>query len=217
MSTVIKSHDPGRNSTGIAFNLDDVSVQARQYLEQVREQAAKLVQQAQAEAAAVRNKSEADGRAQAQRKVDELVEQRLKERLGALLPTLEATIREIEKSRQAWLTQWERSAIDLAARMAERVTRRELAAEPQISQALVREALELAAGSPEVRLHLNPADHAALAAFTQELTKSCARLAPTEIVSDPKVSPGGCRVETQFGSIDQTIEAQLARLVEELK
>ena len=101
--------------------------------------------------------------------------------------------------------------------MAERVIRRELRTTPQISETLVREALELAAGSPEVRLHLNPTDHESLARYAAELARTCARLAPAEVVPDPSVSPGGCRVETRFGAIDQTVEAQLARLAEELK
>ncbi len=42
-------------------------------------------------------------------------------------------------------------------------------------------------------------------------------LGETQIVADASVSPGGCRVETRFGSIDQTFEAQLARVEEELR
>ena len=38
-----------------------------------------------------------------------------------------------------------------------------------------------------------------------------------EIIAEASVSPGGCRVETRFGTIDQTFEAQLARVEEELR
>ena len=47
----------------------------------------------------------------------------------------------------------------MAAAIARRVIRRELTRQPEIPLALVREALELAAGSAQVRIHLNPADH----------------------------------------------------------
>ena len=40
-------------------------------------------------------------------------------------------------------------------------------------------------------------------------------LGETQIVADASVSPGGCRVETRFGTVDQTFEAQLARVEEE--
>ena len=56
----------------------------------------------------------------------------------------------------------------------------------------------------------------ALAGQIERLTKEFNRLAPLEIVADPSVSAGGCRLETQFGVIDQQFESQLARLREEL-
>ena len=39
----------------------------------------------------------------------------------------------------------------------------------------------------------------------------------TEIMADAEITPGGCRVETRFGVIDQQFEAQLQRIEEELK
>ena len=41
-------------------------------------------------------------------------------------------------------------------------------------------------------------------------------LAPSAIVADDAVSPGGCCVKTKFGVIDQQIESQLRRIEEEL-
>ena len=43
-----------------------------------------------------------------------------------------------------------------------------------------------------------------------------APLANTELVADPQITQGGCRVETRFGVIDQQFEAQLARIEDEL-
>ena len=82
---------------------------------------------------------------------------------------------------------------------------------------LLREALQLAAGSGEVRVLLNPKDHQALGGQVQSLVKELSGLGPTQVVADASVSAGGCRVETRFGSIDQTFEAQLARVEEELQ
>jgi len=42
-------------------------------------------------------------------------------------------------------------------------------------------------------------------------------LGDTQIIPDAAISRGGCRVETRFGAIDQTFEAQLARIEEELR
>jgi flagellar assembly protein FliH len=82
---------------------------------------------------------------------------------------------------------------------------------------LIREALQLASGRGSVRLLLNPNDHRALGGQVHLLVEEMAGLGETQIVADAAISPGGCRVETRFGSIDQTFEAQLARIEEELR
>ena len=87
---------------------------------------------------------------------------------------------------------------------------------PDAPLKLVREALELAAGSPTLRVFLNPADYETFKGQVELLAKECARSAQTEIIADPDVTPGGCRLETRHGVIDQQFEAQLARIEEEL-
>ena len=53
-------------------------------------------------------------------------------------------------------------AIHVAASIAGRVIRRPLPGMPEVTLNLIREALELAAGSPQLRIHLHPSDHDAL-------------------------------------------------------
>jgi flagellar biosynthesis/type III secretory pathway protein FliH len=100
--------------------------------------------------------------------------------------------------------------------MAERIIRRQLEREPEITLQWIREALQMAAGAADVALHLNPADHTLLGSRAKQLAQSLSGLAPTTIVADPAVSPGGCVVQTRLGRIDQQIESQLARIQEEL-
>ena len=63
---------------------------------------------------------------------------------------------------------------------------------------------------------MNPDDMRSLRDQVQKLLNPYASLAATELVADETISPGGCRVETEHGVIDQQIEAQLARISEEL-
>ena len=43
------------------------------------------------------------------------------------------------------------------------------------------------------------------------------RVAETEIVPDPAIGVGGCKVTTEYGEIDQQFEQQLRRIAEELQ
>ena len=125
-------------------------------------------------------------------------------------------VRDVRDAKHDWLTHWEKSAVHVAAEIAGRLIRGELARQPEIPLKLVREALELAAGSTRLRILLHPKDYQTLSRQVEVLVKELSGLAQAEVVADAGISPGGCRVETAFGQIDQQFEAQLARIEEEL-
>lgn len=214
MSTVIKASQ--QSARGVAFNFDDLSVEADAYLDKVRGKANQIVAQAARDAVAVRQAAEAEGRQLAQKTIDEMLDRKLAAQLETVLPALRAAVSEIQISKQGWLAHWERQAVHLATAIASRICRRELARQPEITVQLVREALELAGGGGRVRLLVNPDDHAALGRQLERVVSETTRLSPTEIVADPRISRGGCRAETEFGAIDQQFEAQLARIEQEL-
>ncbi len=214
MSTVIKASQ--QSTRGVAFNFDDLSHQADAYLDKVRGKANQIVAQAARDAVAVRQTAEAEGRQLAQKALDEMLDRKLAAQLETVLPALRAAVSEIQISKQGWLAHWERQAVHLATAIAGRICRQELARQPEITLQLVREALELAGGGGRVRLLLNPDDYAALGRQIERVVSEATRIASTDIVADPRIARGGCRVETEFGAIDQQLEAQLARIEQEL-
>ena len=104
----------------------------------------------------------------------------------------------------------------MATAIAQRLIRRELTGHPEITLSLLREALELAAGNSQLRIHVHPEDHRTLGKQVEMLVEELSGLADAELVADEEISRGGCRVETRFGTIDQQFEAQLKRIEEEL-
>ena len=216
MPTVIKAGDPQRVPRGASFNFDDMAQQAQAYLKQVREQAEQIVAQARADAEGLRQRAEREGRAAGERAIAELVERQVARQMETLLPAMSKAIHELEESRHAWLMHWEQRAIHVATAIAARVVRRLALATPQITLSLVKEALELASGSAQIRLHLNPADHQALGQQVQQIIGQLARVSSSEVIADPAIEPGGCRVETKHGAIDQQFATQLARIEAEL-
>ncbi len=212
MTTIIRATDRHRGTPGVAFHLDDMAVRANGYIDKVRTEAKSIVAAAQREADAIRQKAEQEGRAAGQQAIAKMVQQQL----AGVLSALAKVVQEMQLAKQAWLAQWEASGIHVAAAIAERLIRRELSGRPEIPLALVREALELAAGSSQVRIHLNVEDHKTIAGHVELLVKELSSLTAAEIIADKKVSAGGCRIETNFGVIDQQFEAQIARIEEEL-
>lgn len=216
MSNVIKVHDRSRADCGTQFNFEDLTDRAQAYLDEVRRQAAEMVAAARKEADRIRAQAQQQGRAEGLREVDQKTEQRVADQMQTLRPALEQVINKLDEARHTWLSHWERSAVRLAAAIAARLIRRPLETTPEITVDLVREALELAAGSAHLRVYLDPGQHAAMASRVEALLAQAAPLAKSEVLADPHLSPGGCRLETQFGVIDQSFDAQLARIEEEL-
>jgi flagellar assembly protein FliH len=212
MSTIIRASDRNHTPHGVAFNFEDISLQAERYLTDIRAQAAKLVLKAKQEADLIRKSAEQQGRKAALDAVDEMV----RKQLTAVLPALKKAAKDIEDARHSWLTHWEAGTVRLAAAIAKRLIRRELARQPEIPLTLIREALDLAVGSSQLRILLNPGDYQTLGMQAQMLVDELAPQIKAEIVADAGISQGGCRVETRFGVIDQQFEAQLQRIEEEL-
>jgi flagellar assembly protein FliH len=186
------------------------------YLARVKAEAAQIIAQARAEAAQIKAQAAEQGKQAALQSVEASLRTRIDQQLQSLLAALKQAVQQIAQSRQVWQQHWESHGVRVATAIAERVIRRELAQHPEISLNLVREALQLAAGNGRIVVRLSPPDHAAFASQAEQITSQLNLIAPAQIVADPAISPGGCRVDTEFGVIDNQIETQLARITQEL-
>ena len=139
MSTIIKASDHSLDVQRVVFNLDDMTARADRHIERLRGEAAAVVAKAQTEADAIRRRAEEEGRKQGLQAVRQMVDKQLGEQLATLMPALKKVITDLDDARHAWLGHWEKSVVHLAAEIAKRIVRRELAGDPEITLALVRE------------------------------------------------------------------------------
>ena len=220
MATIIKTHMPQQESgtafRGVAYDLSDMAAQAEDYLGTVRSQAMQIVEQAKREAAAVRQDAEAAGRLAAEQAIERILDEKVAKQMKTLTPALQAAVKQVEDAKQDWLRHWESAAVDLAVAIAGRLVRGELQRRPEISAEWIRESLQLAAGSGDVTVRLNPADQQTLERQVSQLAASFSPLARVRVVADETITLGGCRVITEFGVIDQQLETQMERIKQEL-
>ncbi|MGD9722846.1 MAG: FliH/SctL family protein [Pirellulales bacterium] len=211
MASIIKASQRGAGPAA-AFSLQDLSGSAGAPRAGSAHGAAPTEQ----EVAELCRRAEEQARAAAQSAAHEVLAEQVDRRLATLWPALEQAVQSIQEARTEWLAHWERTAIHVAAMMAARVIRRELERTPQITLDLVREALTLAAGSGDVKLRLHPDDFDTLGAHVQRLSTELSRLGQVDVVADPAIEKGGCRLDTRCGAIDQQFAAQLAQIEREL-
>lgn len=220
MATIIKSQSPPQSSgtafRAVAYDLTDMAAQADNYLDAIRVEAAKIVETARQEAAVIRQDAEAAGRRAAEQAIERVLDEKVAKQMKTLTPALQAAAKQIDDARQDWLRHWEATAVDLAIAIAGRLVQGEISRRPEIAVQWIREALELTAGSGEIAVRLHPTDQQTLDRQVQQLAAVFAPLAEVRVVADEAVSPGGCRIVTEFGTIDNCLETQLLRIKEEL-
>lgn len=111
----------------------------------------------------------------------------------------------------------ERGVIELALKLAEKVVHRHVetvGAAALVDQA--RAALALVLDPCKLRLRVSEADHESgvLASALPEVLDRARQAEAVELIPDGAITPGGCVVEHGHGTIDATLETQLARLAE---
>ena len=129
-------------------------------------------------------------------------------RTDAVLRRLGETIDELAGLRRQILHQSEQQLVQLALALARRIVRRELAADDELLGALARVALERLGEARPATIRLHPEDFARSTAGRLEQWAA----AHVSVVADPTVNRGGCLVESPFGFVDASIEAQLQEL-----
>jgi flagellar assembly protein FliH len=102
-------------------------------------------------------------------------------------------------------------AAELATLIARRVIGRELRTQPDIVVDLVREGLEVLNAKDQVRVHLGPAFAVMQAALVAHFS---ATGVPIDAMIDNSLPAYGCVVETDVGSVDESIESRLAAILD---
>ncbi len=201
----------------LTFAFDDLEESARSQLEAARREAAELLTAARQEAEQLRRQAEEDGRAAAGQAIEQIIAERVATQVATTMPALDQAVADLRAAKADCLVRWEEAALGVATAIAARVIRREVSHSPEISLSLVRESLELAAGSTDLQLRMHPDDLAVLGAEVEDLLGQLVRSGERALVADATITRGGCRVDTRSGSIDQQFEAQLARIEQELR
>lgn len=159
---------------------------------------------AQAHAAGIERDAFAKGYAQGERAGMEAGAQRAE----AMLRRLAGTIDELTELRRTIVRQTERQMVELALSVARRVVLREVTLDPEIVAAMAHVALERLGQDSPATVRLNPDDYAAVMSHRGEGWAG----SHVTVLPDAAVARGGCLVESDFGLVDGSIDAQLQEL-----
>ena len=131
----------------------------------------------------------------------------------AMLLRLTGTLDDLVRLRSEMIRKTERQVVELAMSVASRIVRREVSIDRELLIAMARVALDRLGDSASAKIRLHPEDYAAVERLGhQTLTAQ----GPVQVVADPSIARGGCVVESDFGIVDVSVDAQVEELTHSL-
>ncbi|HVS02001.1 MAG TPA: type III secretion system stator protein SctL [Thermoanaerobaculia bacterium] len=167
------------------------------------DEARRIVEQAQARARAIVE--------DAQRAADALEREARDRGRGEGLAQWQEKVAAVAEEGRRAMEEIRPQLVTLALKVAEKVLRRRLEIEPEAVVPMVEEALEAARGyrGGHLVVRVHPDDAASLEGFRRRLLDRDPRWQSLEVVPEEEMTRGGCRIETDFGTIDASVETQL--------
>jgi flagellar assembly protein FliH len=210
------------------FSLRDIEAQAQAILARARKGAEMLLIEAQRESVALKQQAKTEGLAEGKKEglakgLDEgrqsghqTALNETKEQLTQVWNSLIAIVGHLDAARRDLEADGIGEVIALATAIARRVTKRQAAIDPAVLTENIREAMKMAVHAADVRLAINPAQRKAVSDELPQLQLNWPNLKHVELIEDPQVVVGGCRILTRNGEVDADIDRQLERVIDDL-
>ena len=173
---------------------------------EARQQAEELLNQAREQAAAVRLQAYQEGYNEGREEGLEEARREMEETL-ALVRT---AAREAKQIRDRIILNSERQVIELVLDVVRKLMATELDQNPKVVVETVERAIKRAGSQRIVRIRVSPEDRETVSVAFPEGTGDW------DVVPDGSVSLGGCIIDTESGTIDARLEAQLAEVEQAL-
>jgi flagellar assembly protein FliH len=210
------------------FSMRDIEAQAQAILLRARKGAEMLLIEAQRESVALKKQAKSEGFTDGRQEgmALGLTEGRTaghqaglddaKEQLNQVWSSLTAIVTQLDAARRDLESAGISEVISLATAIARRVTKRQAAIDPAVLQENITEAMKLAVHAVDVRIVINPAQRKTVDEELPKLQLNWPNLKHVELIDDPEITLGGCRILTRHGEIDADIQGQLDRVIDDL-
>lgn len=172
--------------------------------QEARNQASGIVQQAQAQAEQIRAQAEE----YRQKGYEDGFAAGLEEGKSDYTEAILNMNRENDKK----FKHFEPEVVKLAIKIAEKIIGHEVQLHPDTIAKIVQKALGAVRHQREIFIRVNPEDYDVIAQSKPLLLDALSRAQDLDIRSDGNITRGGCRIESEIGTIEASIEKQLASI-----
>ena len=210
------------NAKTAVLNLADFAAEARSIVLEARKEAARIGAQAKAEADATERQvrqrgyadgfasSQNDGYAEGRRQARNEARAKFAQEYAELLDLAGRVVDELSTARAETLQRASEEILQMAVMLAERIVTRVAVADIEAAKGNLVKALELAHLGCELEVKVNPDQLAALQEHMPQIVRAVGGTEAVRLTGDAGISPGGVKAFTRHGTIDATVEKQLA-------
>lgn len=147
------------------------------------------------------------------KKAFEVNELKIKEKIDYL----DTILKEIERMKIEIFQQNENQFIKFAYYLSEKIAMTELEKNPEKIIEMMKEVIEMAQCDEQISLIISASDFDFISEFKNRLHHDVILSSKVQIIKSDQLKSGGCMVETNFGSIDASIQQRIEKCWEIIK
>jgi flagellar assembly protein FliH len=129
-------------------------------------------------------------------------------KVEAMMRRYSEAVLELGREKSNLYAQVEREVVKLALAVAKKIVHREIQADKEIIQTLVKVAMSHVAEKTAVTVHLHPLDYNFILERKAELSQNDRAGGEISLLADKSIERGGCLVRTECGDIDARIDEE---------
>ncbi len=130
-------------------------------------------------------------------------------KLDSTLQALTQALEEVNRLRESVARNSSQDMLRMVMAISEQVIRRSIEVQPELVLSLIENALQASVRADSYRIRVSPQDLELVKQQKPLFLASISGLKNIALDADVTITPGGCRVESDFGDVDATIETQL--------
>ena len=185
-----------------------VKQEAGEILQQARLEADKLLQETRSKISGLEQKAYEEGNEKGYQEAWQLV----KKEAEKVYESASEVLRQAENIKKEIYHETEAELVDLAVEIAEKLSCRQLDLVPETIVDIAREACQQKRDSQKFVIYVNSNHLETLRTRKQDIISQLDLPARIQIIADANLEPAGCRVETEQGYIDATLQTMLHKL-----
>lgn len=142
----------------------------------------------------------------------EAAAQEMQTKLDSAIAKAEQTLFFAEQQAKDIIIGAERQIIDIAMAMVSKILAREVEENPMVILPIVTAALNKVRDQEQIEIRVHPEEYNLLLQARKDLQMVVGREQALQIVADQTIAPGGCVIDTAYGSVDARIDTQFDTL-----